>query len=83
MGKLTEAQLQYISERRAAADKFELQLRRELGDDMYKNEHKESFRKLMANSQELIFFNHMLRLDNVEKKAEAARKQANVEIEEK
>lgn len=67
--KLSKAQLEYIKERRAAMEQREKDIR-SIGDDVYKSTKLSA--ELLGISQEHMFFNHMIRLHNVEAKAEKA-----------
>ncbi len=68
--KLSNAQLKYIKERRAAMEQREKDIR-SIGDDVYKSKNLSA--ELLGISQEHMFFNHMIRLHNVEARAEKAR----------
>ena len=65
--KLSKAQLQYIEDRRAAMEQREKDIR-SFGDELYKSANLS--KELIQMSQEHTFFNHMIRLHNVEAKAE-------------
>lgn len=67
--KLSKAQFEYIKERRAAMEQREKDIR-SIGDDVYKSKNLSA--ELLGISQEHMFFNHMIRLHNVEMKAERA-----------
>jgi hypothetical protein len=67
--KLSKAQRDYIKDRRAAMEQREIDIR-SIGDDLYKSTKLSS--ELLAISQEHMFFNHMIRLHNVETRAERA-----------
>ena len=65
--KLSKAQLQYIGERRAAMAQREKDLR-SFGDNLYKST--ELCREMHQIYREQDFFNHMIKLHNVEIAAE-------------
>ncbi len=67
--KLSNAQRDYIKDRRAAMEQREKDIR-SIGDDVYKSTKLSA--ELLAISQEHMFFNHMIRLHNVEMRAEKA-----------
>jgi len=65
--KLSKAQLEYIKDRRAWMEQREKDIR-SFGDELYKS--RDLSRELVQMSQEHTFFNHMIRLHNVEARAE-------------
>jgi hypothetical protein len=65
--KLSKVQLEYIKDRRAAMEQREKDIR-SIGDELYKS--KDLSAELIAISQGYMFFNHMIRLHNVEAQAE-------------
>lgn len=65
--KLSKAQLEYIKDRRAAMEQREKDIR-SIGDDVYKSANLS--KELIQMIQERTFFNHMIRLHNVEAKVE-------------
>jgi hypothetical protein len=67
--KLSKAQRDYIDDRRTAMEQREKDIR-SIGDDVYKSTKLSA--ELLAISQEHMFFNHMIRLHNVEMRAEKA-----------
>jgi hypothetical protein len=67
--KLSKAQLEYIKDRRTAMEQREKDIR-SIGDDVYKSKNLTA--ELIAINEEHRFFNHMIRLHNVEMRAEKA-----------
>jgi hypothetical protein len=78
--KLSKVQLEYIKDRRAWMEQREKDIR-SLGDELYKSD--DLTRELIQMSQEHTFFNHMIRLHNVEAKAEKASFEALKDEDEK
>ncbi len=72
--KLSKAQLEYIKDRRAAMEQREKDIR-SIGDDLYKSS--DLSRELIRLSQEHTFFNHMIKLHDVEAKAEKSAEEAH------
>ena len=71
--KLSKAQLEYIEKRRLELDQKELEIRRIPEKERYSNENGNDYsRRMIAIFDEHRFFNHMIRLHNVEAKAEKA-----------
>jgi hypothetical protein len=64
--KLSRAQLEYIKDRRKWLEQREKDIR-SIGDDLYKSQDLTA--ELIGISSEHQFFNHMIRLHNVEAKA--------------
>lgn len=65
--KLSKAQLEYIRDRRKWLEQREKDIR-SIGDDLYKSP--DLTKELIHMSQEYMFFNHMIKLHNVEAKVE-------------
>lgn len=69
--KLSKAQLEYIEKRREELDREELEIRRVPEKERYGNYNgKDYSRRLVSIFDERKFFNQMIRLHNVEAKAE-------------
>lgn len=71
--KLSKTQIEYIRNRRIELDNKELEIRRIPEKERYGNENGDEYtRQLIAIYDEHKFFNHMIKLHNVEVVAQKA-----------